>query len=86
MSPQLFAMPARGFIAILKLGHFLHSSMGTIKRLPTPHTPSVEESRRYGPGDVIADKYQLLRSLGQGGMGTVGWLRTWRWTLALPSS
>lgn len=39
---------------------------------PAPAEPNVPPpGERYRPGDVIDNKYQLVRPLGQGGMGTV---------------
>jgi len=44
--------------------------VGELKRLPsTGRDPKVV--RRYREGDIIADKYQLVRLIGTGGMGTV---------------
>jgi len=44
--------------------------VGELKRLPSPGRDP-KPVRRYREGDIIAEKYQLVRLIGTGGMGTV---------------
>ena len=39
--------------------------------LPAHPKVSIQSANRYRPGELIHEKYQLIRRLGQGGMGTV---------------